>query len=107
MADVKKLKAMTPRVDNRGAIMTNVGKYARDSVLTAYEMIGGHGAFAEWAEENKGEFYTKIYPKIIGREVELKADDSIESLLDKLDRRSTIIDGVAKQVDIQDVEDVE
>ena len=54
-------------------------------MLLAFEMIGGVEAMAAWAEENRGEFYTKLFPKVITREVEVNASEGIEDLLRHLD----------------------
>ena len=85
MANELKTRKHVPSVDNHGNIMSNVGRYARENVMIAFEMIGGVDAFAAWAEDNKTDFYTKLFPKIIGKEIEIKAHDSIETLLEKLD----------------------
>jgi hypothetical protein len=68
-----------------GAIFQNVGKYARGAVLYAFEEIGGPPALAEWAKTNEGEFYTKLFPKIIARESEVHHVKSIEELMDVID----------------------
>lgn len=54
-------------VDRDGQLVQAAGAYARHAVLTAFEMIGGVEAMAEWALANKSEFYTKLFPKLIGR----------------------------------------
>lgn len=75
----------TTLVNSSGELVVNGGRFARGAVLLAYEMIGGTEALAEWAEENKGDFYTKLFGKVIGREVEHNVSDSVEDLLEKLD----------------------
>jgi hypothetical protein len=40
----------------------------KDAVRTVYEDIGGHAAFAEWARENRGDFY-RIASRLIPTEV--------------------------------------
>ena len=82
--------------------MMNAGKYARSAVAIVYDQIGGHDAFAQWAEENKGDFYTKMFTKIIGREVEIGASDSVEALLDKLDNGDlAVLEAEFTEVDVQ------
>lgn len=68
--------------------MQNAGKYARLSVLTAFEMIGGTPALAAWAEENPGEFYTKLFTRTIGKDVEHTASQGVEAMLTRLDGAS-------------------
>lgn len=72
--------------DADGAVIPHAGRYARESVLLAFEMIGGVERMADWATKNPGDFYTKIYTKVITREVEVSASEGIEDLLLRLDR---------------------
>lgn len=65
--------------------MVNAGRYARGAVVAAFQMIGGIEKFAEWADDNPTEFYTKMFGKTIGREIETKSTDSVEELLKVLD----------------------
>lgn len=64
--------------------MANVGRYARGQVMLAYEMIGGVERLAEWAEENPGEFFTKLFGKTVTRETEVHASEGVEQLLERL-----------------------
>jgi hypothetical protein len=68
-------------------------------------MIGGVDRLADWANKNTGEFYTKIWKHTIPKEVEVKAHDSIEAMLDRLDQKT--IDVVPTHVDDHNIEDVE
>jgi len=65
--------------------MVNAGKYSRGAVVCAFEMMGGVEAFAQWASENETDFYTKMFTKVIGREVEHKSADGLEDMLTILD----------------------
>lgn len=69
----------------RGTIYENVGKYARGAVLFAFDQIGGPGALADWARKNPDDFYTKLFPKIITKEVEVTEKRGVDELLDVLD----------------------
>lgn len=82
--DLKRFNAVTT-VNTSGELMVNAGRYSRGAVIAAFEMIGGIETFAEWADENQGEFYTKLFGKTIGREVENKSSDSVEEYLKILD----------------------
>lgn len=84
--------------------MVNAGRYSRGAVAMAFEMIGGVESFAEWAEENKGDFYTKMFTKLIGRETEVKQSDDVESLLDALDGEATDITD-AEIVEVEEIID--
>lgn len=68
-----------------GALIQNAGRYARESVLIAFEQIGGVDRMAAWADENPGEFFTKLFPKTITKEVEHGASQSLEDMIESLD----------------------
>ncbi len=70
---------------NDGAVLAHVGRYARNAVMTAFEMIGGVERLADWGDKNPGEFFTKLLPKVITREVEVGTSQGVEELLRKLD----------------------
>jgi hypothetical protein len=80
-------RAILPYGDADGAVIPHAGRYARECVLIAFEMIGGVDRMASWANENPSEFFTKLYPKVITREVELNASRGMEDLLAELDAR--------------------
>ena len=72
-------------VNSAGELTVNAGRYSRAAVIMAFEMNGGIQGFAEWAEENPSEFYTKLFGKLIGRETEVTKADDVEDLLSVLD----------------------
>ena len=88
----------TSLVGPDGELKVNPGRYARKAIVATFDMLGGVEAFAEWADENKDEFYTKLFPKIVGKEVEIGVSEGVESLLDKLDN------GVLDNAEIIDAE---
>ena len=87
MSDSKELRtfAKVTTVNQAGELMVNAGRYSRGAVIAAFEMIGGMDTFANWADENQSEFYTKLFGKTIGREMETKSSDSVEEYLKILD----------------------
>lgn len=85
-----------------GAVIPHAGRYARESVLLAFEMIGGVDRMADWATKNPGEFYTKLFTKVVTREVEVSASESIEDLLLRLDRTERESGSVLAQVEDED-----
>lgn len=95
-----------PMVDANRDLMVNVGKSSRNTVMVVFEMIGGADAMAAWAEKNKGDFYTKLFPKIIGKEVEHVASDSVEKMLEKLDAQEKA-EELRLVEELKDVEDAE
>lgn len=82
-----------------GVIMHAAGKYARAAVLGVFHQLGGEDGMAAWARENETDFYTKLFPKIITKEVEdVQAADSLEKLLSRLDDEDDVIDVEAEDV---------
>jgi hypothetical protein len=77
--------AIIPIGDRDGAVIRHAGDYARGAVLTAFEMIGGVDALATWARDNEGEFYTKMFSKVITREIDHGVTEGVEDLLARLD----------------------
>jgi hypothetical protein len=72
-------------VSRSGELMVSPGAYSRKAVIMAFELNGGVEAFADWASKNPSEFYTKLFGKVIGKEVTVKNEDNIEDLLGVLD----------------------
>jgi hypothetical protein len=85
----KKLQPLFGDAD--GAVIQHTGRYAREAVLTAFNMIGGVQRLADWWDKNPGEGYTKLLPKIITREVEVHASEGVEELLRQLDSQTVDI----------------
>lgn len=87
----KKASPSLPDAFN-GEIYRQVGKYARSAVLYAFEQVGGPDGLAEWAEDNKDEFYTKLFPKVIARESEVQHIRGVDDLMDLLDAEYEVIE---------------
>lgn len=78
-------KPTLPAVGPNGALMQHAGKRSAALVQDAFEMIGGIERFAQWADDNPGEFYTKLFSKTIKTESEVNVQVGIESALDELE----------------------
>jgi hypothetical protein len=94
-------RSLIPSATPDGQLMVSAGKKSSQLVLDVFEMIGGVERMAEWAEENPGEFYTKLFGKTITREVEANHTVGIEQLLDTLDEAEEsgmILDGEYEDV---------
>lgn len=85
-------------VDSEGELVINPSRYSRRAIAVAFDLIGGVDAFADWADENKSEFYTKMFTKIVGKEIELGVTEGVEALLDMLD------EGVHDNAEVIDAE---
>ena len=78
-----------PDVDDEGRVVVAAGRYARSAILTAFEMIGGVEAMARWAMDNRSEFYTRLFARIVGRETaEEERRNTVEAVLEELDARA-------------------
>lgn len=90
-----------PDTDSDGALYQHVGRYAGRMVLTAFDMIGGVDRLADWADKNPGEFFTKVFPKVITKPHELSVSDGVESLLERLDagEHAEVIEGTHRVLD--------
>jgi hypothetical protein len=93
-----------PDTDADGQLYQHVGRYAGRMVLTAFDMIGGVDRLAAWAEKNPGEFFTKVFPKVIAKPHEVGVSEGVENLLERLDEadradRARPIDAVARVVE--------
>lgn len=82
--------AAIPAIDP--ALYMNMSKYAGSAVMTVFEQIGGTNRMAEWADENPGDFYTKLFPKIISapKEVNVSGRISIEDAVKMLDAEAGV-----------------
>lgn len=80
-----------PSVMPDGTFMATLGpKYMKNCGIAVFHMIGGVGAFAEWANRNKDDFYKSIYPKLLGKEVEINDRRSIEDVITDIDDEGVI-----------------
>ena len=59
---------------------------------------------AEWAEENPGEFYTKLFSKTITRETDINHTVGVEDMLDELDELDD--DALILEGEYEDLTDV-
>lgn len=77
--------AQVPSVDAQ--LYANIGRYAGSVVMTVFEEVGGVEAMADWAEENPGDFYTKLLPKVITapRQIEVGGTITLEEAVKALD----------------------
>lgn len=92
-ASVEELPYAAPN----GEFFASVGrKYLKNAGLAVFHMIGGVEAFAEWANRNKDDYYTKIYPKLIDKTVEVHDMRTIEDVISELDENT--IDGEYERV---------
>jgi len=90
-----------PAVGSDGAVMAHAGKYAKNAVLTVFNMMGGANGLKEWAKksaQNEADFYTKIFTKTIQKDVEINDQRSIEDVLAAIDGDFTVVDNPAPAV---------
>lgn len=84
-----------------GQVLANVGRYHRQAVSLAFEMNGGIEWLADWAKNNPDLFFTRLYPRIIPREVEVQASEGVEDMLRRLDaeRDAKLVDVTPKETE--------
>lgn len=64
---------------------TKWSREVKDAVLDVFEDIGGRTEFALWAAANRTEFYTKIYNKLLPKDINLSAsEETLEDMLHKV-----------------------
>lgn len=95
--DLLNFKLVT-NVTADGSLTVPASKYSRAAIVGAFEMIGGMEAFAAWALANQSEFYTKLFGKVVGKEIAEAGPEDIDNLLDLLD------DEVEDVTDLEPVE---
>lgn len=92
MSDDKTFPLVPCRAAPDGTIMTNAAKYGRLATLAVFEMIGGTEQMAKWAADNRTDFYTKLFPKVINKDVDVNTGGSVDELIRRLNDRNPMPD---------------
>jgi hypothetical protein len=74
-----------------GAVLQHYARYAKGAVMTTFENIGGLQRFSEVADADPKWFYEKFFAKMIPKEHEVQASESVEDLLRRLDAQTVDI----------------
>jgi len=82
---VEQAVAQIPSVDAQ--LYANIGRYAGNVVMATFEQLGGVDGLTDWAEENPGDFYTKLLPKVITapKQIEVGGTITLEEAVKALD----------------------
>lgn len=84
--ELRQAAAQLPYAAPDGTFFQNIGrKYLKDAGIAVFHMIGGVERMAEWANKNEGDYYTKIYPKLLEKQVEITDMRTVEDVIDDLD----------------------
>lgn len=75
-------KVTKTEYDRAAAFLRSAG-----ATIAAVELEPDVERMADWADKNYDEFMTKLYPRVITRDVEHHASEGVEDLLEKLDRQ--------------------
>lgn len=78
---------------NSGAVIAFSSKYSRDIALMAVAQMGGADGLVEWAQlsaANEADFWTKIFPKTITKEVVIDDRRTVVDLLRELDAEDAV-----------------
>ncbi len=102
------MDTLTRAPDNIPAVVDGVltafsGKYARNVALAVVHMSGGAEGLLAWKNRNPAnetDFWTKIFPKTIQKEVEVSDRRSIEDVLAAIDGEFTVVDNPVPAVPI-------
>lgn len=78
-------------------------RQAKENLEEAFFKLGGTAALVKWAKANKGEFYTKLWARLIPKDVQVNPGQGLEDLLTQLaERRSNtdapVIEGQYSEV---------
>lgn len=67
----------------------HVGRYAGAIVMACFEQIGGLSMFADWASQNRTDFYTKMFAKTVQRstQVDVSGSVTIDDAITQLERQ--------------------
>lgn len=79
----------------------HLGKYAGAMVLATFEQIGGMKRFAEWADSNPTDYFTKIFPKMISRsqQVEVSGSVTLDEAISRMEAQDEAIDAEFEVLD--------
>ena len=61
-----------------------LGRLARENVVAVFDRMGGIEAMAEWAQENRSEFYRGIYARLLPSDSNVAIDDGRERTVAEL-----------------------
>jgi hypothetical protein len=84
-------KSVPMPVPGTGLYVHASGRAANNMVAEVALKLGGVDGMHAWAKENLGDFYTKLFPKLMLKELNVSTQESIEdklALLDEQDRAS-------------------
>lgn len=78
----------------------HMGRYAGAAVLAVFEQIGGVKRFAEWADHNPSDYFTKVFPKIMSRstQVDVTGNITIDEAISRLERQTPAVDAEFTEV---------
>lgn len=99
-------RAMLPLSTGGEVVLRGSDKFAVAAVKEAYFANGGQEFMNAWAAENPGDYFTKMFVKLIPRQVDMHVDNSVEALLDRLDGSSEalVIDVVSELINVAESE---
>lgn len=84
-----------------GDALQHVGRYANAVVMACFEQLGGLAMMVDWASQNRSDFYTKLFPKIMQRSTQLDVTGSvtIDDAISRLESRPLL----AEYTDVYDL----
>lgn len=88
-----------------GDIVKHIGKSANLDVAIVHQELGGAEGLLQWTlkdPENMRDFYTKLFPKIMQKNIEHSATEGVEAILKQVAERQA---GQIIDVDCEEIED--
>lgn len=81
---------------------SHMGKYSGALVMSAFEQMGGLPMLVDWAQQNRTDFYTKIWGKTIQRStaVEHSGTLTIDDAITRLERMDVPVE--AEYIEIRE-----
>ena len=86
-----------------GEAYQHVGRYAGAIVVACFEQLGGLQRMVAWADDNYGDFATKLLPKLIQRSAQVDVSGTV-TIDDAISRLENVPQGDYSEVDFEDAQ---
>lgn len=81
----------------------NLNRQAKTNLEEAFFELGGVPALVRWAKKNRGEFYTKLWARLIPKDVQLGPSEGLEEMLAILAEKHRQEDGDIIDAEVTEV----
>jgi hypothetical protein len=66
-----------PNAGRKKGVPSQTAISCKDSILEVFKRLGGVDGMAAWAQDNPGEFYSRIYAKLLPKQVDVDHSGSV------------------------------